>query len=73
MVTFCTKCGMSLPLADVTIKDGEEYTSPDYECPECGDLAADAPEQKTKPDPVADLGEDQELTIKDGEVKPPGS
>ena len=52
MVTFCTKCGMSLPLADVTIKEGEEYTSPDYECPECGDLAADAPEQKKKPDPV---------------------
>lgn len=73
MVTFCTKCGMSLPLADVTIKGGEEYTSPDYECPECGDLAADAPEQKKKPDPVEDLGEDQELTIKDGEVKPAGS
>lgn len=73
MVTFCTKCGMSLPLADVTIKDGEEYTSPDYECPECGDLAAEAPASQKKPDPIADLGEDQEVAIKDGEVKPAGS
>lgn len=70
MVTFCTKCGMSLPLADVTIKEGEEYTSPDYECPECGDLAADAPAPKKKPDPLDDIGDDQDVTVKDGKAEP---
>lgn len=41
MVTFCTVCGTSLPLADVLIKAGKELTSPDYRCPECGDFAAE--------------------------------
>lgn len=45
MVEFCTKCDKSLPLADMTIRDGAEFISPDYRCPDCGDFAAETTDQ----------------------------
>ena len=35
MVTFCTSCGGSLPLADIILRDGMEVTRPGYACPDC--------------------------------------
>ena len=46
MVQFCTLCGTSLPKGDLTIKKGEIFTSHDYSCPDCGDVAN--PDKKTK-------------------------
>ncbi|MEK7467829.1 MAG: hypothetical protein AAB074_10485 [Planctomycetota bacterium] len=69
MVVFCVRCDTSLPLADVTIKSGKEYTSPDYLCPMCHMPAAE---------PVADEAEDElgvdennDLIVKDGKAARP--
>lgn len=69
MVVFCVRCDTSLPLADVTIKSGKEYTSPDYYCPMCHQPAAEA---------VADEQEDElgvdehnDLIVKDGKAARP--
>lgn len=69
MVVFCVRCDTSLPLADVTIKSGKEYTSPDYLCPMCHQPAAE-PVADEKED---DLGVDEhtDLVVKEGKaVKP---
>jgi DNA-directed RNA polymerase subunit RPC12/RpoP len=40
MVTFCMRCGVSLPpFAAILIKDGKEIPSPYYICPACGKSA----------------------------------
>ena len=39
MVEFCTLCETSLPKGDLTVKKGEIFTSHDYTCPDCGDIA----------------------------------
>ncbi|NUN49018.1 MAG: hypothetical protein HUU15_09345 [Candidatus Brocadiae bacterium] len=69
MVVFCVRCDTSLPLADVTIRNGSEFTSPDYLCPMCHQPAADPPPA----DPEDELGVDGEtdLIVRDGRaVKP---
>lgn len=43
MVTFCMKCGASLPpTADVVIRNGKELPSPYYQCQACGQPAGEA-------------------------------
>lgn len=40
MVTFCMRCGVSLPpFATILVKDGKEFPSPYYICPACGKSA----------------------------------
>jgi len=66
MVVFCVRCDTSLPQADITIKNGKEFTSPDYHCPMCHQPAANP--QPEEPDD--DLGADEhtDLVIKDGKA-----
>ncbi len=66
MVTFCTVCGTSLPLADLLIKGGKELTSPDYRCPECGDFAAEEAHGKKSSDGDADLEDGSAWVIRGG-------
>ncbi len=43
MVTFCMKCGASLPpTADVIIRNGKELPSPNFKCPACGQMSGEA-------------------------------
>ncbi|MBI4565613.1 MAG: hypothetical protein HY716_13040 [Planctomycetes bacterium] len=39
MVEFCVQCGGSLPKGDLTVRNREIFTSPDYVCPHCRKLA----------------------------------
>lgn len=57
MVEFCSNCGTSLPKGDLTVKGGKVYTSPDYPCPSCGQLAnpQKEPQGPPEPDPSRDL------------------
>lgn len=58
MVTFCYQCGTSLPAADVIIRNGEEQTAPDYECPACrkpGGSPDTGPEEGMLPDAEHDV------------------
>ena len=66
MVEFCTGCGTSLPKGDLTFQKGKMYTSPDYNCPSCGNLANPGSGEKAElPEPEAE----RDLVIKKGEVK----
>ncbi len=67
MVTFCARCGASLPTADITFTVGKEITSPDYRCPECNEFASEHPhdDRKALPEVAADGVID--LVIRDGE------
>ncbi|MBI3269763.1 MAG: hypothetical protein HYZ53_12125 [Planctomycetes bacterium] len=67
MVTFCGHCGTSLPLADITFRTGQEITSPDFRCTECGEFASEHPHDDGKmlPELAADAIID--LVVKDGE------
>lgn len=65
MVAFCVKCGASMPRRDITIRDGREYTSPDYQCPTCREPASEVPDRK-HPVEVVQNGED--FRIADGEI-----
>ena len=65
MVAFCVKCGASMPRRDITIRHGREYTSPDYDCPTCGEPASEVAEEK---DPAAILENGEEFRIADGDV-----
>jgi hypothetical protein len=50
MVTYCTKCGASLPpTADVIIRNGKEMPSPYYKCPACNQPAGEAKPNTPKP------------------------
>lgn len=64
MVEFCKSCGVSMPLGDLTIKEGNVFTSPDYHCPICGKLAAPAGVVAELPE-VPDNGD---MVVKDGVV-----
>jgi hypothetical protein len=66
MVVFCVRCDTSLPLADVTIKNGKEYTSPDYLCPMCHQPAADSQPEEESDD--SGIDENSDLVIKDGKA-----
>lgn len=66
MVTFCTVCGTSLPLADILITRGKEITSPDYRCPECGDFAAEEAHHKKGDGGDFDLEEQSALVLHAG-------
>lgn len=65
MVEFCTACGTSLPKGDLTFKKGKLFTSPDYNCPSCGQVAN--PEKQAAP-PGPEASETQDLVFKKGEV-----
>jgi len=65
VVTFCTVCGTSLPLADVLIQQGKELTSPDYRCPECGDFAAEEAHKKQEVEEF-DVADDGALVVRAG-------
>ena len=66
MVEFCTACGTSLPKGDLTFLKGKMYTSPDYNCPSCGDVANPGAEKIAEaPEPEAE----KDLIFKKGEVK----
>ena len=68
MVEFCGGCGTSLPKGDLTIREGKIFTSPDYHCPSCGDLAN--PNAETGAKPAAPAPEpDQDLVIRQGEAR----
>jgi hypothetical protein len=64
MVVFCMRCDTSLPLADITIRNGQEYTSPDYLCPMCHQPAA--PPIPEEPDDDVGVDEESDLLVKDG-------
>ena len=64
MVEFCTACGTSLPKGDLTFKGGELFTSRDFSCPSCGDLANPSGDPET-PEPSAE----KDLVIKKGKVE----
>ena len=64
MVEFCTACGTSLPKGDLTFKGGELFTSRDFTCPDCGDLANPSTEAAT-PVPTAE----KDVVIKKGKVE----
>ena len=49
MVTFCMKCGASLPpTADVVISNGKEMPSPNFKCPACGEMAGESKGESSK-------------------------
>ena len=62
MVEFCKKCSVSLPTGDVTIKGGKIFTSMDYVCPECGELANPNKDDKRYMEPT----DEKDVTIKNG-------
>jgi len=66
MVAFCVKCGASLPRRDITVADGREYTSPDYQCPTCKEPASEVVEEK---DPSDLIQGGEEFRIADGKVE----
>lgn len=66
MVEFCTICGTSLPKGDLTIKKGKLFTSSDYTCPSCGQLAnPEKVAEASAPEPSGS----QDLVFKKGQVK----
>lgn len=65
MIEFCKSCKGSLPTGDLTIRQGEKYTSYDYLCPHCGKLA-NPPAKKPR---HADPEPDKDIVISDGESK----
>jgi hypothetical protein len=63
-VEFCKQCGASLPRADILIRDGQQTTGEDYECPKCKQPAG-----TSKTDQNIEPQEDYDIIVKDGEVK----
>jgi len=68
MVTFCMRCGISLPpFATVVIREGKEMPSPHYQCPSCGKPAG----TEENGDKNAETNnEPTEMVIKDGKITP---
>lgn len=66
MVEFCNSCGTSLPKGDLTIKNGQAYTSHDYHCPICRQPANPKPAKET---PAPEPSEENDLVIRDGETR----
>ncbi|MCK4908356.1 MAG: hypothetical protein KAS70_00525 [Planctomycetes bacterium] len=65
MVVFCVKCGVSLPNADVLIKNGQEKPSPYYRCPVCRNMTGETDITQTASDLSA---RDGDVVIRDGKV-----
>ena len=65
MVEFCTICGTSLPKGDLTFKAGQVFTSPDYSCPSCSQIANPAQDEPAAPEAQPD----KDLVFKKGQVK----
>jgi hypothetical protein len=66
MVEFCTCCGTSLPKGDLTVKKGHIFTSHDYPCPGCGDLAN--PDQKAAKETILPTKE-KDIVIRKGKAE----
>ncbi len=63
MVTFCMRCGVSLPPFAITvIKEGKELPSKHFTCPSCGKSAGSKEDPN---DENNDIGENG-LIIKNG-------
>lgn len=62
MVEFCTVCGTSLPKGDLTIRDGKFFTSPDYMCPSCGQLANPSGEEEAE----SEISTEQDIVFRQG-------
>lgn len=70
MVAFCEHCGISLPKADVIIKEGKEYAVPGYICPNCGQMATvslKSSAQEVKSEIIPE--ESESIVIKDGKIE----
>ncbi len=66
MVEFCTVCGTSLPKGDLSFKGGRLFTSSDYNCPSCGQLAnPDTAPAPSSPEP----GPSRDILFRKGEIK----
>ncbi|OHB74587.1 MAG: hypothetical protein A2Z34_10850 [Planctomycetes bacterium RBG_16_59_8] len=70
MVEFCNNCGSSLPIGDLTIRGGEVFTSYNYQCPGCREMANPHP-SAALPD-AADPVEEVDLIVRGGSVSPEG-
>lgn len=66
MVEFCNSCGTSLPKGDLTIRNGAAFTSHDFHCPVCKQIANAGKE--TAPTAPEASG-DADLVIRDGDAK----
>lgn len=64
MVEFCGSCGTSLPKGDLTFQRGKMFTSPDYHCPSCGEVANPPKE----PEAAVDPSPESDLVFKKGEI-----
>jgi hypothetical protein len=64
MVEFCTVCGTSLPKGDLTIRKGKLFTSHDYTCPSCNQIANP---DKSPPAAEEDPNPEQDLVFKKGQ------
>jgi hypothetical protein len=75
MVEFCQQCRESLPKGDLTFWMGESFTSPDYRCPRCGEIANPNAPKVVSPD-VEPPPPDQDLVFRKGKSNlesPPSS
>lgn len=61
-VEFCTGCGTSLPKGDLTIKGGKMYTSHDYTCPSCNQIANPAPAT-----PEEEISTEKDIVFRQGQ------
>jgi DNA-directed RNA polymerase subunit RPC12/RpoP len=69
MVMFCSKCGGSVPLADILLRKGKEYISAEYMCPSCGKkAAAEAPPRPANED-IEEIKDGFDLVVKEGEAQ----
>ncbi len=66
MVAFCSKCGTSLPYADLVVREGDEAIAHYYRCPECKQLA-NPPSEDAEEKQEFELSEDSEMMIRQGE------
>ncbi|MEK7449192.1 MAG: hypothetical protein AAB019_06880 [Planctomycetota bacterium] len=64
MVVFCNSCKVSLPVADILIKDGQELASPYYLCPACNNPAGELSKKESGPD----LNIVGEIVIRDSKI-----
>ena len=67
MVEFCAGCRASLPKADLTVKQGKIFCSPDYVCPYCSRPANPAGAEPAKPEIEPVAGKD--IVIRRGEAR----
>ncbi|MBI2898971.1 MAG: hypothetical protein HYY17_02190 [Planctomycetes bacterium] len=63
MVEFCTVCGTSLPKGDLTIREGKLFTSPDYTCPSCHQIANPLPQEPAR----EGISEERDIVFRQGQ------